>query len=123
MPRAALSITVWMVYVDALGLGLLLFPNVILEVFGVPGTDEPWIRILGLLLIGYGIFYRTMLKTGYREGFQASVWVRLLAGTVLVWLAVTTDIWQLGLFAFLDLAGATWTHWVLRADNTGAETI
>jgi hypothetical protein len=48
---------VWTGYVLVVGAGFLLIPNVILSVVQIEETDEVWIRILGLLLIGYGGFY------------------------------------------------------------------
>ncbi len=54
MSSATRSMAVWTGYVLFLGAGLLLIPNVILSVFRIEETDEVWIRIVGLLLIGFG---------------------------------------------------------------------
>jgi hypothetical protein len=58
---------VWTGYVVLLGAGLLLIPNVILSVFRIEETDEAWIRIVGLLLIGYGAYYWTAIQPRRRS--------------------------------------------------------
>lgn len=53
---------VWTGYVLLLGAGLLLIPNMILSVFQIEETEEVWIRIVGLLLLGYGAYYWTAVR-------------------------------------------------------------
>ena len=112
------SMQVWTGYVLLLGIGLLLIPNVILSVFQIAETDEAWIRILGLLLIGYGAYYWTAVQAEFTQMHRMSVWVRwgIVAGLVV--LAFTVGPWQLVLFASVDLLGGLWTFLALRAEST-----
>lgn len=112
------SMQVWTGYVLFLGVGLLLIPNVILSVFQIAETDEAWIRIVGLLLIGYGAYYWTAVQAEFTQMHRMSVWVRwgIVAGLVV--LAFTVGPWQLVLFAFVDLLGGLWTFLALRTEST-----
>lgn len=118
MSWATRSMAVWTGYVLVLGVGLLLIPNVILSVFRIDETDETWIRILGLLLIGYGAFYWTAVQAEFTRLYRMSVVVRWGIGAGLIALAVTVGPWQLVLFASVDLLGGVWTHVALRPAST-----
>jgi hypothetical protein len=111
-------VAVWTGYVLLLGIGLLLTPNVILSVFQIDETDEAWIRIVGLLLIGDGAFYWTAVQVEFTRLYRMSVGVRWGIAAGLIVLAFTVGPWQLVLFALVDLLGGLWTHLALRADST-----
>lgn len=117
MRNARQSLTVWAIYVYVLGAALLVIPNVILGLFGIAETDEVWIRVVGMLVIIFGILYSGALREETREMYLASVIARTFAAIVLVALAFTVGPWQLVLFAALDAAGAAWTGLALRADE------
>lgn len=114
MSAATRSIQVWTGYVTALGLGLLLLPNMILSVFGIAETDEVWIRTAGMLLLGYAAYYWIAVRHDLHSIFEMSVWVRWGVVVVLIVLAIATGPWQLVLFAVVDFAGALWTFLTLR---------
>lgn len=117
MRNARQSLTVWAIYVYVLGAALLVIPNVILGLFGIAETDEVWIRVVGMLVIIFGILYSGALREETREMYLASVIARTFAAIVLVALAFTVGPWQLVLFAALDAAGAAWTRLGLRVDE------
>lgn len=117
MSSATRSMVVWTGYVLLLGGGLLLIPNVILSVFQIDDTDEAWIRIVGLLLIGYGAFYWTAVQVEFTGLYRMSVWARWGIAAGLIVLAFTVGPWQLVLFASADLLGGLWTHIALKADS------
>lgn len=117
MSSATRSMAVWTGYVLLLGGGLLLIPNVILSVFQIDDTDEAWIRIVGLLLIGYGAFYWTAVRVEFTGLYRMSVWARWGIAAGLIVLAFTVGPWQLVLFASADLLGGLWTHIALKADS------
>jgi hypothetical protein len=117
MSSATWSITVWTVYVLLLGTVLLVAPNLLLSIFQIDKTDEVWIRIAGLLLIGYGAFYWTAVQVEFTRMYRMSAGVRWGIAAGLIVLAVTVGPWQLVLFALVDLLGGLWTHLALRADS------
>jgi hypothetical protein len=114
MSSATRSMSVWTGYVLILGVALLLIPNVILSVFQVAETNEVWIRIVGLLLIGYGLYYLTAVRAEFVPLYGMSVWVRWGIAAGLIVLAFTVGPWQLVLFASVDLLGGLWTFLALR---------
>lgn len=118
MSSSTRSMQVWTGYVLLLGVGLLLIPNAVFSVFQIEETDEAWIRIAGLLLIGYGAYYWTAVQVEFTRLYRMSVWVRWGIGAGLIVLAFTVGPWQLVLFASADLLGGLWTHVTLRAETT-----
>src|SRR5438552_580768 len=84
MSRAAKSLFVFGVYLCSLGVILLLFPNWLLHFFGVPPTNEVWIRING---IG-GVFFKSRndsaaLAAWYQE--HLGIPLESFGGAVLRW--------------------------------------
>lgn len=114
MSAVTRSMSVWTGYVLVLGAVLLLIPNVLLTAFQIDKTDEVWIRIIGLLLIGYGLYYFTAIRSEFTPLYTMSVWVRWGIVVGLVALAFTVGPWQLVLFAAVDLLGGLWTFLTLR---------
>ncbi len=57
MSQAAKSLFVFGIYLCGLGLILLLVPNLILQLFGVPPTREVWIRINGMFVLCLSFYY------------------------------------------------------------------
>src|SRR5713226_1616926 len=51
MSQAEKSLFVFGIYLSGLGVVLLFFPNLLLRFFGVPPTNEVWIRINGMFVI------------------------------------------------------------------------
>ena len=116
MSPATRSMAVWTGYVLFLGAGLLLIPNVIFSVFQIAETEEVWIRIIGLLLIGFGAYYWTSVQGERTAMYRMSVWARWGIAIGLVTLAFTVGPWQLVLFASLDFLSGLWTFLALRAE-------
>ena len=57
MSQAAKSLFVFGLYLCGLGLILLLVPNLLLRVFGVPPTNEVWIRVDGMFVPCLSFYY------------------------------------------------------------------
>lgn len=111
----ALSLRVWAIYEFAIGLGLLILPTGIVGLFGIPGPQEVWIRVVGAIAISIGVYYWFAARDGAPWFGRASVVARLLLALLLAVLAVTTGPWQLLLFAAVLVAGAMWTGVALRS--------
>jgi phosphatidylserine synthase len=111
---------VWAVYVLVVGLGLLVVPNVVLGLVGIPETTEVWVRVVGVLALALDVLFWSMVQRRDVESIRATVYERWLVATLLTLLAFTTGPWQLVLFAALDFLGATWTYLALRADLESA---
>ena len=112
--HAAISLTVFGAYLLVLSVTLMTVPNALLAVFGISPTQEPWIRIVGLLAGLIGFLYVRYAPHADRAFCKLTVQAR--ASVVLFFLAFvlfTSAPWQLLLFGMLDLAGAGWTWWAL----------
>src|SRR5918912_497472 len=57
MSRAAISMFAFAVYLFALGMVLVIAPNVLLSIFGFEPTTEVWVRIVGMLVLFLGYYY------------------------------------------------------------------
>lgn len=118
MSNAGRSIFVFSIYMFGVGLILLLAPNVLLSIFGFQETHEVWIHVVGLLAFLIGVYYFLAVRAdlqafyGWTVPTRISVFVVFLA---FVLLGLTSP--ALVLFGTIDLAGAIWTVWALRADR------
>lgn len=117
MTQAVQTVRAFAVYLWALGLLLLLIPNLFLGVFGMPEAREVWIRVVGVLVINIGVYYWYGAAAG-RAFLQATAYARffvLLAfiGLVLAGLAPPLLI----AFGAVDAAGGLWTLWSLRRSH------
>jgi hypothetical protein len=118
MSRAARSILVFGVYVLVLGLLLIALPNLVIGPFGFAEAREPWIRVLGVVVVVLGSYYVQAAQQGVTAFFQWTVWGRggILAGfTVLVLAGLAGP--ALIFFGVVDAAGAIWTALELRASR------
>lgn len=110
-----LSLRVWSYYVLAMGVGLLLTPNLIFDMFGIANTSEVWIRVVGLVAIALGIVYFEAARHGDIRTVRSSVPARVAAVIAFVGLWVTGGPWQLLIFGVIDLAGLLWSWRALQA--------
>ena len=117
MTKAARSVFWFGVYLVALGLALIVIPNVLIGLFGFPPTNEPWIRVAGVLAFMLGFYYVRLGRTDDRRFFELTIPARLavvgfFAAFVILGLASPI----LLAFGCVDLAGTLWTALALRAD-------
>ncbi len=111
---ARLSVFTWSVYLLTVGAALFLMPNRLLDLFGIEPTEEVWIQVAGVVTLVAAAYYMGGAIHRARWLYWYSVPVRILSGVGLAVLAVTGDIWQLWIFAALDIVGAGWTFVSLR---------
>lgn len=97
-------------YLLGLGAWLLLAPNSLLELFGLPRASDVWIRVVGMLVAFLGVYYVRASAAGLAAFFAWTVPVRL---SVLVFFGAFVVLGMappvLLLFALVDAAGALWT--------------
>ena len=116
MSIAGKSVYVFGLYVILLGLTLMTVPNLLLGLFGIPGTTEVWIRVLGLVLFFEGFYFVQAPRHQMTEFFQWTVWHRALVVfvfTAFVLLASAPP--ALILFGIVDFLSAGWTWFALRS--------
>ena len=118
MSRSARSVLAFAVYLFGLGLVLLVAPNVLLQLFGVPVTGEVWIRVVGMLVLFLGFYYSRAASREMTEFFRWTVFVRstvIVFFTAFVLLGFVSPV--LILFGAVDLLGAVWTGLALRSQR------
>lgn len=118
MSRAAKSLFVFGIYLCVLGLLLLLVPNQLLQVFGVPPTHEVWIRINGMFVLCLSFYYVQVARNELTIFIRWTVWTRVaviffFAAFVLLVSAPRA----LLLFGLIDLLAAIWTWLALRSGD------
>jgi hypothetical protein len=114
---AARTVQIWGLYALGVGLVLLLVPNVLLDVLRIPTTDEPWIRIMGVLALAIGVYYLGGARTGAPVFFRATVAGRVVVAVGIVVLAVVWGYWAAILFAVAEVISALWTWTALRSEE------
>ncbi len=118
MSKSAGSIFYFGIYLVVLGLSLTFFPNAILRMFGFPETQEVWLSVAGLSLLFLGFYYIQAGRHDLRAFFPWTLYTRptvILFFTALVLLDLAEP--TLVLFGLVDLLGAIWTYFALRADR------
>lgn len=93
------------------GLGLMIFPEFVLDLFMLRHGDEMWIpRMFGLLAFIIGMFDLAIAKHEVYKLYNLTVQLRFFAALFMIalWLIGEVEITIL-LFAAIDALGATWT--------------
>lgn len=116
MSKAAWSIRVFSIYAVLVGASLAIVPNLVLSALGMEETDELWIRLLGVVVVILAIYYDDGVRNEAAHVFVTSVLERLFFAVALVVFVATGEAWQLLGFAAIEVAGAVWTIFALRAD-------
>ena len=118
MSRAAKSVLVFAVYLFALGAVLLLAPNTLLSLFGMPEVQDVWIRVVGVLVLLLGYYYSGAARAEFTPFLRWTVYAR---GSVMVFFSLFVLAGlaprTLLLFGAIDLVAAIWTHRSLEADR------
>jgi hypothetical protein len=116
MTSAARSVYVFGIYLLIVGGALMGSPNTLLSVLGIEPTTEPWIRILGVVVMAIGMLDLACARTNQVGFFRATVYTRTFAFISFVVFAVFGIAPAiLILFGVVDLLGALWTFVALRS--------
>ncbi|MCU0477008.1 MAG: hypothetical protein MUC99_13050 [Anaerolineae bacterium] len=119
MSRAAQSLYVASLYLIALGLGLVLVPNLVLGSFGLPTTDEVWVRMLGMMTFFFGVVQSQIAREELPKFFRLSVVLRVsVVGFVVAFVLAGLAQPPFLLIAGVDVLGAGWTAWALKHPKT-----
>lgn len=122
MSKSAFSAKAFAVYLFIIGVALVVAPNFLLSIFGVPPTSEVWIRVVGVVAFNIGVY--SWVSAENAKYLQASVYTRLLvfvAFTTFAVLGLASP--MIVIFGVADLAGGIWTYFALKADARLARPI
>jgi len=112
MSKAALSMFVFGIYVIVLGVILMVVPNVLLSIFGIPATTEVWVRVVGMLVLLIGYYY-IRASRNEKEMISFYRWTVHARSSVIVFFIIFVALGfvtpLLILFGVVDLLAALWT--------------
>lgn len=115
MIRAASSVLIFGIYMLLQGVVLLVAPNGLFSLLGLPSSQEVWPRAAGWALMALGFYYVQNARANYRPFFECTVWVRstqFLVFIALVLFAGRKPV--LLLTSGLELLAGMWTGLELR---------
>ncbi|HEY3355144.1 MAG TPA: hypothetical protein VGQ83_17960 [Polyangia bacterium] len=122
MSAVARSLVVFGWYLVGFGALLVLVPNLLFGVFGLPPTAEVWIRVAGVLVLVIGYFNVRMGREDFVPYARLTVHARVAVLVFLIAFVLAGLVKPiLILIGVIDFAGALWTAAALRRD-AGAAT-
>ena len=122
MTGAARSVQVFGIYLLGLGTGLLLAPDALLALFGQSPATDPWLRVVGLVVIVLALYYLSAARYGVEAFFRWTMWGRPLAGgALIIMIGVGLLPRFTALLAVVDFVGAAWTAVALRKAHRAGE--
>jgi hypothetical protein len=114
MSRSATSIFVYSFYLIGQGLLLLIAPNLAMNLFGLPPTQEVWVRVLGYSLLPIAAYFLAAARREVTEIFILSIIFRLALPVVFgAFVALGYAGPALLLLTPFDVLFALWTAWGL----------
>ena len=119
MSKAALSMFVFGVYLILLSVILMVIPNALLAIFGLPATTEVWVRVVGMLLFLIAYYY-IRASRNEKEMISFYRWTVHARSSVIVFFIIFVAFGFvkpiLILFGVVDLLAAIWTWKALRTE-------
>ena len=117
MGKVALSMFVFGIYVILLGIILMVAPNALLAIFGLPATTEVWIRVVGMLVFLIGYYY-IRASRNEKEMISFYRWTVHARSSVIIFFIIFAAFGFvkpiLIVFGVVDLLAAIWTWKTLR---------
>jgi hypothetical protein len=110
MNPSAISVFVFGIYLAFVGAGFLFIPNAVLPIFKLPKTNEPWIRVMAILIAIIAYYYIVAAQNDLTPIFWATVYARFAVLVSFIILVLTKKASPpLVLFGVIDASGAVWT--------------
>jgi hypothetical protein len=118
MSSAAKSILAYGIYLLILSVVLLFIPNVPLGIFGIPTTNEVWIRVVGVMAASFGTYFVRAARSEMTEFFRWTISNRIaLVVFFSIFVVVGLAPINLLLLAAPDIPFVLWTILALRSDK------
>jgi hypothetical protein len=121
MKSVTMSLKVFGIYLILIpGIGLMIVPELILDLFSLRHGDENWLpRMVGLLAFIIGCFEISIAKNQISKLYNLTVYLRYFAALFMVGLWLTGEV-EISILAFaaIDAAGATWTMLTIKNADT-----
>jgi hypothetical protein len=119
MSRAAKTMFYFAFYIVASSAALLLFPELILKLAGIPTEAAGLARMFGIVLAFLAIYYFTVSRyEEMRPFWRVTTYTRgsmFFIGLVLIYTGQAG--WYLLPMVIIESASGLWTAWALKADS------
>ena len=118
MKKTSTTLLVFGIYLIGMGLGFLFTPNMVLNIFGIPNTDEVWPHVVGAIALALAFYYISAARADARAFAQWTIPARIgifLSFTAFVIAGLVGPI--MILLGSVDLLGALWTRSALIAEG------
>jgi hypothetical protein len=121
MSGVARSLLVFGWYLAAFGAFLVFAPNLLLGVFGLPPTDEVWIRVVGVLVLIIAYYNVRLAREELLPYARLTVHARVAVLVFLVAFVLAGLVKPMVIVVGLvDFAGALWTAAALRSGGAAS---
>src|SRR5262245_60997844 len=121
MSAAAISIAAYAIYLLGQGAVLLLIPNTILPILGLPQAADFWVRVVGMTVVFFSVYYGLAARHEWRPFFAATVATRLAVPVTFALLVATGQApAALLLLTPADIVFSAWTWLALRRSQIAA---
>lgn len=114
MNRVSKSIFIFGLYSLLMGAVLLFIPHWVLPFFNLPVTGEPWLNLLGFVLMCSSYYY---LRSAFSNNIQFALYTthtRFAAPFIVAFLLITGKAdWHFISFGIVDGLGGIWTYYEL----------
>ena len=118
MKKSSTTLLVFGIYLISMGAGFLFTPNVLLNIFGIPATDEVWPHVVGAIALVLAFYYISAARADLRTFAGWTVPARIgifISFTAFVIMGLAGPI--MILLGSVDLLGALWTRSALMTEG------
>jgi hypothetical protein len=117
MKKSSTSLFVFGIYLIGMGVGFLFTPNMVLNLFGIPATDEVWPHVVGAIALALAFYYISAARADVRTFAQWTVPARIGVFIAFVGFVVAGLVGPIMIaLGSVDLLGALWTRLALKAE-------
>ena len=118
MSPSAKSICYFGFYLYAVGITLMVVPNFVLTTLQMPGSNEVWIRVVGVLAFIIGYYYHRAGAENIHAFFKHTIPTRSFVFLVFcTFVALGYVSPYLIIFGTGDVVGAIWTWMALKGEK------
>jgi hypothetical protein len=121
MSHSARSVFIYGIYVLIVGLVFTFAPSFLLKAINVTYVPEPWVRTVGVFMLGASIYFVFSGKLNIRPFFALTIYARFMSFAFYT-MFVVTGLARVTIlpFGIIDLIGALWTGFALRSESKRA---
>lgn len=116
MNRVSKTILIFGVYSLIMGIVLLFIPHFILPLFSLPITGEPWLNMLGFVLLCSSYYY---IRSAFSDDMRFATYTthtRFAAPLVVAYLILSGKAdWHFLSFGLIDGLGGLWTLYEIKS--------